>query len=113
MHLAGAANVVSDSGSRDSTFASRWNADPFREAVLKASVMDRISSEFGPFDCDLFADRLGVTAQAPHWFHPENTAFEAQVLGNKVWAHPPRAVAGHAFSFLAKALAEGKCSAVF
>ncbi|CAK0791283.1 unnamed protein product, partial [Prorocentrum cordatum] len=113
VHLAGAANVISDSGSRDSAFASRWNADPFREAVLKASVMDRITNEFGPFDCDLFADRLGVTAKAPLWFHPENTAFEAHVLGNKVWAHPPRALAGHAISFLSKALAEGKCRAVF
>ncbi|CAK0899596.1 unnamed protein product, partial [Prorocentrum cordatum] len=113
VHLAGAANVISDSGSRDSAFASRWNADPFREAVLKASVMDRITNEFGPCDCDLFADWLGVTAKAPLWFRPENTAFEAHVLGNKVWAHPPRALAGHAMSFLSKALAEGKCRAVF
>ncbi|CAK0847543.1 unnamed protein product, partial [Prorocentrum cordatum] len=86
VHLAGAANVISDSGSRDSAFASRWNAGPFREAVLKASAMDRITNEFGPFDCDLFADRLGVTAKAPLWFHPENTAFEAHVLGNKAEA---------------------------
>ena len=34
VHIRGEANVVSDAGARDATFASRWNSDPFKDCVL-------------------------------------------------------------------------------
>ena len=113
VHLAGAANVVADAGSRDSRFADRWNNDPYREAVFKRTVMEQLIRAHGPFDCDLFCDREGLSAQAPRWYHPGNTAFEADVLGSCVWAHPPRSLAGAALAFLSRSLDEGRCRNIF
>ena len=111
-HIKGTANVISDAGSRDVSFASRWNNDPFRDCTLSRSVMAPLIARFGPFDVDLFADRDGYTAQGRQWFHPEKSAFEAGDLESKIWAHPPRAIAGHALKFLNDQVSKGRCVAV-
>ena len=86
VHVSGKQNVVSDDGSRDSHFAARWNRDPFRDSVLKHFVMTDIIQKIGPFDVDLFADREGISAQAPAWTFPEHAVFEATFTARRAWA---------------------------
>ena len=105
VHIQGEANVVSDAGSRDTSFAARWNTDPFKDCVLSRTVMQDIVAKWGPFDVDLFCDRLGATRQASEWFSPERSAFEAHHLRGRIWAHPPRSLLAQTFAFLHKALA--------
>eukprot|EP00959_Pyramimonas_sp_CCMP1952_P150754 3154907-Pyramimonas_sp.AAC.1 len=100
VHLSGKHDIVSDAGSQDSLFATRWNDYPFRDAVLKHSVTNDIVQKCGPFDVDLFANRAGIGAQAAAWFPPEHTVFEPSSTARKVWAHPPRAVAARALPWL-------------
>jgi hypothetical protein len=89
-HLPGVANVVADAGSRSSTFGTDWASDRCRHACLRPKPFAQINAELGPFDVDLFADRKGITALAPVWFCPEDTAFAVQLQGEICWAHPPR-----------------------
>jgi hypothetical protein len=112
VHIKGAANVVSDAGSRDVDFAERWNRDPFREASLSASAMEPLSAQFGPFDIDLFCDREGWSTQAPRWRFPECSAFELTNISGRIWAFPPRAIAGSAVRFLSDKVKASKCEIV-
>jgi hypothetical protein len=101
VHLAGSANVISDAGSRDANFVTRWQSDPLRLASLKKSAMQAIVKDLGPFTFDLFADREGVSAQAPNWCCPEDTAFEACLKNHTVWVFPPRELCSATLKFLA------------
>ncbi len=46
VYMQGSANVVSDEGSRDVSFAERWNKYVFRDATLKQSIMTDILRKF-------------------------------------------------------------------
>ena len=65
VHLKRTGNVISDKGSLDIGFVQRWSNDPWRDAVLSRSVFQPIDERWGPFQIDLVADRVGVTAVAP------------------------------------------------
>eukprot|EP00959_Pyramimonas_sp_CCMP1952_P165406 3457940-Pyramimonas_sp.AAC.1 len=71
--------------------------------------MRPLQSKWGPFDCDLFTDRDGHLSLAALWYHPESSAFEASVLGNRVWAFPPKALAGQTLHFLRSKVRERVC----
>ena len=91
LHLRGIHNRVADCGSRDPGFAGRWAADEFSEERLRPDLHAEIAGRCGVcFTLDLFADRAGLYALAPAWRSRELTAFEAQLCGEVVWAHPPR-----------------------
>ena len=91
-HIPGKANVIADEGSRDASFASRWACDIFRDAMLRRDLFDKLRADLGHFSLDLFADRSGASALVEAWCYPEMSAFERSLLGELVWAHPPRAL---------------------
>ena len=94
VHLPGRSNVIADAGSRDSSFAAEWASDRFKDAVLKPALFADVQARCGVhFTVDLFADRTGQAALAPLWRFPERTAFEFDLSGHVVWAHPPRGLA--------------------
>ena len=74
--------------------------------------MDAIIQRWGPFDVDLFCDRPGLTARAPVWYFRESSAFEVTSLVGKIWAFPPRHIAGQALAHINNMLHSG-CSALF
>ena len=91
VHVKGEHNVIADAGSRDALFATRWASDQFRDAALRSDLFRDIESRCGVvFTLDLFADRDGLNALAPNWRSPVLSAFEANLQGEVVWAHPPR-----------------------
>ena len=106
-HLKGTANRTADLGSRSTDFATQWNTDVFQHACVKEPVFRDVLARTGAsFTLDLFADREGRTAKAPVWRSPERTAFEAPLVGEVIWAHPPRALLRPALEFLNAALRE-------
>ena len=101
IHIKGLANVISDAGSRDTSFAEAWATDITENASLVDSIMGPIKLNFGPFSLDLFSDRNGINSQAPAWQYPELSAFELddEVQGT-IWAFPPQSIDGATLKWL-------------
>ena len=107
LHIPGKSNVIADAGSRSLDFARSWREDQYRDAALRKTLFQEVESRCGvQFTLDLFADRLGMTALAHEWRFPELSAFEAELRGHAVWAHPPRALLKETFQFLNAAVAD-------
>lgn len=105
MHLEGARNLIADAGSRDPTFAHRWASDAYRDARIRPDFFEDAQRRCGViFTMDLFSDREGRNAMAASWRCPERTAFEADLRGNIVWAHPPRSLLAEVLTHLNAAL---------
>lgn len=75
-------------------------SDPFCDTRLRPDLFHDVQHRcYILFTLDLFADRVGHTALAAEWRCPELIAFEADLTGFVVWAHPPRELVRAALDF--------------